>query len=38
MISLAKYYYLVVGDKFELFYRAVIRSHNPYQYYVKTTS
>ena len=37
MISLAKYYYLVVGDRFELFYRGLIRSHNPYQYYVKAT-
>ena len=37
MISLAKYYYLVVGDRFELFYRGIIKSHNPYQYYVKAT-
>ena len=37
MISLAEKYYLVVGDRFELFFRGVIRSHNPYQYYVKAT-
>ena len=37
IISLAKYYYLVVGDRFELFYRGVIKSHNPYQYYIKAT-
>ncbi|MBO7079336.1 MAG: hypothetical protein J6W64_05955, partial [Bacilli bacterium] len=37
MISLAEYYYLVVGDRFELFYRGVIKSHNPYQYYIKAT-
>ncbi len=33
-IYLAKQYNLVVGDKFELFYRGVIRLHNPYQYYI----
>lgn len=33
LISLPKKYYLVIGDKFELFYRGVIRMHNPYQYY-----
>ena len=37
MISLAEKYYLVVGDRFELFYRGVVRSHNPYNYYVKAT-
>lgn len=35
MIFLPKQYYLVVGDRFELFYRGVIKSHNPYQYYIK---
>lgn len=35
MIFLPKQYYLVVGDRFELFYRGVIRSHNPYKYYIK---
>lgn len=33
-LYLAKKYNLVVGDKFELFYRGVIRLHNPYQYYI----
>lgn len=33
-IYLAKEYHLVVGDRFELFYRGVIRLHNPYQYYI----
>lgn len=37
MISLSEKYYLVVGDKFELFYRGVIKSFNPYMYYVKAT-
>lgn len=37
MISLAKYYYLVVGDRFELFYRGVVRAHDPYKYYIKAT-
>ena len=37
LISLPKKMYLVVGDKFELFYRGVVRMHNPYQYYVKAT-
>ena len=37
MISLAKYYYLVVNDRFELFYRGILRLHNPYKYYVKAT-
>ncbi len=35
MISIPKKYYLVVNDRFELFFRGVIRMHNPYQYYVK---
>ena len=37
LISLPEKMYLVVGDKFELFYRGVVRMHNPYQYYVKAT-
>ena len=34
LIFLPKKYYLVIGDKFELFYRGVIRAFNPYQYYI----
>lgn len=34
LLYLAKNYDLVVGDKFELFYRGVIRSMNPYKYYI----
>lgn len=34
MISLAEKYYLVVGDKFELFFRGIVRKHNPYIYYI----
>lgn len=34
MISLAEKYYLVVGDRFELFFRGVIKKHNPYLYYI----
>ena len=37
MISLSEKYYLVVNDRFELFYRGVIKSFNPYKYYVKAT-
>ena len=37
LISLSEKYYLVIGDRFELFYRSVIRMHNPYHYYVKAT-
>ena len=37
LLSLPKKMYLVVGDRFELFYRGVVRMHNPYQYYVKAT-
>ena len=37
MISLAQKYYLVTNDRFELFYRGVIKSHDPYKYYVKAT-
>lgn len=33
-IYLAKTYNLVVNDRFELFYRGVIRLFNPYQYYI----
>lgn len=33
-IYLPKQYELVVGDKFELFYRGIIRLFNPYQYYI----
>lgn len=35
MIYLPKQYQLVVGDTFQLFYRSIIRSVNPYQYYIK---
>lgn len=38
LLYLAKNYDLVVGDKFELFYRGVIRSMNPYKYYIRVTS
>lgn len=38
LLYLAKNYDLVVGDKFELFYRGVIRSMNPYKYYIKVSS
>ncbi|MBR2892163.1 MAG: SGNH/GDSL hydrolase family protein [Bacilli bacterium] len=34
LIYLAKNYDLVVGDKFELFYRGIIKSMNPYKYYI----
>ena len=34
IIFLPKKYNLVVGDKFEMFYRGVIRAFNPYQYYI----
>ena len=37
LLYLAKRYDLVVGDKFELFYRGVIRSMNPYKYYINVT-
>lgn len=37
MIYLSEKYYLVVNDRFELFYRGVIKSHNPYTHYVKAT-
>ena len=38
LLYLAENYDLVVGDKFELFYRGVIRSMNPYKYYIHVTS
>lgn len=37
LIFLAKNYDLVIGDKFELFYRGIIRSMNPYKYYIYVT-
>ena len=37
MISLAERYYLVINDRFELFYRGVIKAYNPYSKYVKAT-
>ena len=36
-LFLAKKYYLVVGDRFELFYRGVVKAINPYQYFIKVT-
>ena len=38
LLSLAKNYDLVIGDTFELFYRGVIRSMNPYKYYIYVNS
>ena len=37
LLYLAKRYDLVVGDTFELFYRGVIKSMNPYKYYIHVT-
>ncbi len=37
LIYLANHYDLVVGDKFELFYTGIIKSMNPYKYYIKIT-
>ncbi|MDY0208582.1 MAG: hypothetical protein RBR48_00165 [Bacilli bacterium] len=37
MLFLAKEYYLVVGDRFELFYRGIVKAVNPYHYYIKVT-
>ena len=37
VMHLAKQYYLVVGDTFQLFYRSVIQAVNPYGYYIKLT-
>jgi len=34
MIRLAKKYYLVIDEPFELFYRGIIQSHDPYLYYI----
>lgn len=34
IIFLPKKYNLVVGDRFELFYRGIIRAFNPYLYYI----
>lgn len=36
-IFLAKEYDLVVGDRFELFYRGIICMHNPYFYQIKVS-
>jgi len=36
-IYLAKRYYLVPGDNFQLFYRSIIQAVNPYNYYIKLT-
>ena len=38
LLYLAKNYDLVIGDTFELFYRGVIKSMNPYKYYIYVTS
>lgn len=38
LLCLAKRYDVVIGDTFELFYRGVIRSMNPYKYYIYVTS
>ena len=38
LIYLAKRYDLVIGDRFELFYRGIIRSMNPYKYYIHISS
>jgi len=38
LLFLAKNYDLVIGDTFELFYRGVIRSMNPYKYYIHVSS
>lgn len=38
LIYLAKNYDLVVGDRFELFYRGIIKSMNPYKYYIHISS
>ena len=36
-IYLSKTYYLVVGDCFELFYRSIIKTFKPNDYYIKAT-
>ena len=38
LLYLAENYDLVIGDTFELFYRGVVRSMNPYKYYIYVTS
>ena len=38
LLYLAKNYDLVIGDTFELFYRGVVKSMNPYKYYIYVTS
>lgn len=38
LLYLAKNYDLVIGDRFELFYRGIVRSMNPYKYYIYVTS
>ena len=38
LLYLAKHYDLVIGDTFELFYRGIIRSMNPYNYYIYINS
>ena len=38
LLFLPKHYDLVIGDAFELFYRGIIRSMNPYKYYIYVTS
>ncbi len=34
MISLPTKYYLTINEPFELFFRGIIRKHNPYLYYI----
>ena len=34
IVFLPKKYNLVVGDRFELFYRGIIRAFNPYAFYI----
>ena len=38
LLYLSKRYDLVIGDTFELFYRGVIKSMNPYKYYIHVSS
>lgn len=37
MIQIPQKFYLVVDDRFELFYRGALRKYNPYEHYVKAT-
>jgi len=37
ILFLAKKYYLVVGDRFELFYRGIVKAINPYRYFIKVS-